>query len=268
VSKSQPLIIAHRGASSLAPENTFAAFRKAIDDGAEGIEFDVRLTKDKIPVVFHDSKLTRICGVNEKISRFTRVGLNEFDIGSWFNDKFPALADGSFSEERIQSLSSTLKLLAEYKGVIYIELKCNENSVEDLSKAVCEIIKTSPLLPQLIVKSFNLDALPLIKNYCPTVNTAALFAPDAKVILRKEKRLINVAKELGANRLSLHFSLATKKLMAKAEESNLPITIWTADNPRWIKRGLKLGIDHIITNNPVRLLARRYEVLRHGSIIV
>ena len=268
MSKNPPLIIAHRGTSALAPENTFAAFRKAIDDRAEGIEFDVRLTKDGIPVVFHDSKLTRICGRNERISRLKFEELSDLDIGSWFNTRNPELAQDSFSNERIQGLANTLEFLSGFKGVIYVELKCNEESVSDLSKAVCEIIESSPLLQQVIVKSFNLDALPVIKKFCPKANTAALFAPEAKTILRKEKRLINVAKELHATRLSVHFSLATKKLMRKAEEAGLPITIWTADSPRWIKRSIKLGIDHIITNDPGRLIAKRYDVLRNGSIIV
>ena len=268
MNKTQPLIIAHRGASALAPENTLASFRKAIEHVAEGIEFDVRLSKDGVPVVFHDSKLSRICGTDQKVSSLNLNQLNEFDIGSWFNKKYPMLANASFADERIKSLVETLEFLADYKGVIYVELKCKEDAVKDLTKAVCEIIKTSPLLSQIIVKSFNLDALPLIARYCSKAKTGALFAPDAKILLRKEKRLIKVAKELKADRLSLHFSLATKKLMAKAENADLPVTIWTADSPRWIKRGLKLGIDHIITNDPAKLIAKRYDLLRNGSIMV
>lgn len=267
MSKKSPLIIAHRGASALTPENTFAAFTKALSDGAEGIEFDVRISEDGVPLVFHDSKLTRICGVNKKVSTMKFSELSKFDIGSWFNTKQPKLANPAFADERIKSLVETLEFLASYRGVIYVELKCNEESVGDLSKAVSEIIKTSPLRDQIIVKSFNLDALPLIARYCPEVKTAALFKPDAKVILRKEKRLINVAKELNASRFSLHFSLATKKLMRKAEDADLPVTIWTADSPRWIKRSLRLGIDHVITNDPARLLVKRHELLQSGSII-
>lgn len=268
MSKKYPLIIAHRGASALAPENTIAAFERAIADGAEGIEFDVRLTKDGVPIVFHDARLTRICGRDEKISSLRFKDLRGRDIGSWFNAKIPDAAQAVFSNERIHSLEDTLGFLSNYKGVIYIELKCGEESVKPLSSAVSELIKTSPLLPKIIVKCFNLDALPLIKKDCAGVKTAALFAPEAKTILRKEKRLIEVAKELHASRLSLHFSLATKKLMRKAADADLPVTIWTADSPRWVKRSIKLGIDHIITNNPAALLAKRYDSLRNGSILM
>ena len=86
-----PLIIAHRGASALAPENTLAAFRKAIEDGAEGIEFDVRLSKDGKAVVFHDADLKRIAGRDEKIIDLSFAELQKIDMGTWFNRVFPHL---------------------------------------------------------------------------------------------------------------------------------------------------------------------------------
>ena len=83
-------------------------------------------------------------------------------------------------------------------------------------------------------------------------------------ILRKEKYLVKIAHEIGADQISLHFSLATRKLMEKAAKRNLPVTIWTADNPHWVKRALILGINAIITNNPARLLAKRREIFANG----
>ncbi|MGI8670484.1 MAG: glycerophosphodiester phosphodiesterase [Aridibacter sp.] len=258
----KPLIIAHRGASELAPENTLAAFQKAFEDGAEGIEFDVRLAKDGIPVVFHDADLLRIAGKDILVEKLLCEDLQKIDVGSWFNLQHPEKFQDKFSNERISTLEQTLDFLKDYKGVIYIELKSETIEIENLSKAVCEIIKNSNLLPQFIVKSFNLDALPIIQKHCPNAKTAALFALEMMILLRKEKRLINIAKELNVDFLSLHFSLATRKLMEKAEKGNLKVTIWTADNPRWVKRSLKLGIEHIITNNPARLLAKRNEILQ------
>jgi glycerophosphoryl diester phosphodiesterase len=114
----------------------------------------------------------------------------------------------------------------------------------------------------MIVKSFQLEVIPAIRRHCPQkVKTAALFAPKIMTILRKEKRLVNIADELGADMVSVHFSLATRKLMKKAEKKNLPVTIWTADHPRWVKRALDLGLYAVITNNPAALLAKRAEVL-------
>ncbi len=254
----KPLIIAHRGASELAPENTLAAFQKAIEDGAEGIEFDIQLSKDSVPMVFHDENLLRIANRDELVSDIVSEDLQKVDNGSWFNKLNPDKFHSRFTNEKIATLFQTLKFLKNYKGLIYIELKADANeNLEDYAKAVCDAIKDSELLPQIIVKSFNLDLLPLVKKHCPIVKTAALFSPSVMVLLRKEKRLINIAKDLKADGLSLHFSLATKKLMRKAKQQDLKVAIWTADSPRWLKRGMKLGIDHIITNNPARLLASR-----------
>jgi glycerophosphoryl diester phosphodiesterase len=256
-----PLIIAHRGASALAPENTFAAFRKAILDNAEGIEFDVRLSKDGAVVVFHDATLARLTNRKNLVSGLTAEELREIDVGSWFTRRKTNRSNNDFSGETIPTLRELLDFLKDFKGLIYIELKCRESETEKLSKAVCKIISESPLLPQMIVKSFQLETIPQIRRACPNAKTAALFAPKMMTILRKEKRLVNIAHELGADMISVHFSLATRKLMKKAEKRNLPVTIWTADNPRWVKRAFDLGLFAVITNNPARLLEKRAEIL-------
>ncbi len=257
-----PLIIAHRGASALAPENTLAAFQKAITDGAEGIEFDVRLSKDGIVVVFHDAALERLTAQKNLVSSLTAEELKKIDVGSWFNERKPNHSNDDFSGERIPTLSQLLEFLKDFKGLIYIELKCRKSETEKLAKAVCEVISDSPLLSNIIVKSFQLEVIPQIRRFCPKVKTAALFAPKIMTILRKEKRLVKIAHELGADMISVHFSLATRKLIKKAEKRNLPVTIWTADNPRWVKRAFDLGLFALITNNPALLLAKRGEFLK------
>ncbi|MBC7899912.1 MAG: hypothetical protein H7070_07640 [Saprospiraceae bacterium] len=260
----KPLIIAHRGASLLAPENTLAAFGRAIDDGAEGIEFDVRLAKDAVAVVFHDATLQRTARREGRVSDFDSDELREFDIGSWFSEVSGKSADPAFAKERVVSLENTLAFLKDFKGLIYIELKCRDSEVAQLTKAVCRAVENSNLLGRIIVKSFKLAVIPRVRMLCPAVRTAALFAPKIMTILRKEKHLVKIADEFGADEISIHFSLATQKLMKKAAQRNLPVTIWTADNPRWVRRGMKLGLNAIITNNPAPLLAKRREILKNG----
>lgn len=260
-----PLIIAHRGASAHAPENTFAAFRRAIEAGADGIELDVRLAKDGVAMVFHDSSLKRVAGRKDKLAHYTSTELRTLDVGSWFNRQMPELADPEFRKEVVPTLAETLEFLKDFQGLIYIELKCKESDAERLSKAVCDVICGLPMLPKIIVKSFKLSVIPHIKAACPDVSTAALFAPKIRNILRKDKHLLDLAEEVGVDELSLHFTLATRKLMKKAARRNLRVTIWTADNPRWIRKGLKLGLNAIITNDPALLLARRKELLGSAS---
>jgi glycerophosphoryl diester phosphodiesterase len=257
---SHPLIIAHRGSSAHAPENTFAAFKRAIDEGADGIEFDVRLSKNGVPVVFHDRTLSRTALRDGEVAKYTAAELSHIDNGSWFNDAYPKRARTEFAEETVRTFEETLEFIKGFKGRVFVELKCSEVNVEKLSRAVCEVINRSPLKPQIVVKSFKLVAIPFIKALCPEVRTAALFAPKIMTILRKEKHLVMIAAEIGADELSLHYSLATRKLMKKAGQLGFPVAIWTADSPRWVKRGAKLGIQSIITNNPARLLEKRAEL--------
>jgi len=256
-----PLIIAHRGDSVHAPENTLAAFRLAVEAGAEGIELDVRLARDGVAVVFHDSSLDRIAGLEGKVVHYSSEQLRNMDVGTWFNRHTPKFADPAFESEYVPTLAETLEFLRGFEGLIYIELKCKDADAERLSKAVCDVLSSSPLLPRIVVKSFKLSVIPHVKKFCPSVRTAALFAPKIRNILRKDKHLLRLASDVGADEISLHFTLATRKLMRKAASRNLRVIIWTADNPRWVRRAMKLGIAAIITNDPARLLARRNELL-------
>lgn len=245
-----PLIIAHRGASAIAPENTISAISRAIEIGSDGVEFDVRLAADGVPVVFHDLKLKRITGLKGRIYEHTSAELAKVDAGSWFNRSYPDLANAAFGQDRITSLEKTLGQLEHFDGVIYVELKCRENETTTMAKAVTKIVNASPLRHRIIIKSFKLQIIPLIKMLSPEVRTAALFAPKIMTVFRKEKHLVKAAAELGVDELSIHYSLATRKLIEKANKYDLPIAIWTADNPRWLKRAIKYDIKAVITNNP------------------
>jgi glycerophosphoryl diester phosphodiesterase len=253
----KPLIIAHRGASALAPENTLAAFQKAIDDGAEGIEFDVQLAGDGVPVVFHDYSLKRIGRCDGNVSDFTSKELQNLDVGTWFNIKNPHRANEKFADETVPTLFQLFEFLKDYKGLLYVELKCLEDETISLTDAVCKMILESGFAPQIKLKSFNLEAVARAKENFPEITTVALFEPTLQTVLRGKLHLIEKAEAAKADELSLHYSLATKKMMAKANEKNFPVTIWTADNPIWVKRARDLGLQAIITNNPARLLAGR-----------
>ena len=253
----QPLIIGHRGASSHAPENTLAAFQMAIDAGADGIEFDVQLAKDGVPVVIHDATLFRTGLRPESIAELTSKQLAKIDVGSWFNAKYPKLANAAFSRETVLTLAQVLELCRDFEGLIYIELKVNVPDYVSLAAAVCDVIRDSPQLSQMIVKSFKLGAIPEVRHRLPAVQTAALFEPTILDYLRRRKYMIALAHEFGAHQISLHYSLVTPKLTALAATAHMPVTIWTADNPKWVRRCQKLGIRAVITNDPAKLIAAR-----------
>jgi glycerophosphoryl diester phosphodiesterase len=257
-----PLIIAHRGSSALAPENTISSFRRAVADGADGIEFDVRLAKDSVPVVIHDATLSRTGHLENKIADLTSGELAKVDVGSWYNRVNPKRASEEFAGDTVPTLEAVLEELRGFHGLIFIELKCRDSEVDALCRAVCGVITPSPLLPQIIVKSFKLSVIPHMRFRCPGVKTAALFAPKVMRFLRKEKHLVRIASELGADHISVHYSLVTRKFMKKIAKTGLAVTVWTADNPRWVKKAMRFGVTSIITNNPARLLAKRREILK------
>jgi glycerophosphoryl diester phosphodiesterase len=262
-----PQIIAHRGASADAPENTWASFEKAIEVGAEGLEFDVRLSKDGVPVVFHDSSLRRIAQSHFKISELSISELQKIDIGSWFNAKYPMKAVAAFKNERILTLEQFLQLLNGYKGSLYLEMKCKNKEVKSLVEAVSKVVKNSVFLDQLVLKSFKLEAVKQTRKLIPNATTAALFAPKILNIFKKRSHIIDKAEECRANQISIHFSMATKKIVEKARLRDFPTIIWTADNPVWLNRATNIGIEAIITNNPERLLVKRRELLHQNSIL-
>lgn len=252
-----PLIIGHRGASSHAPENTLAAFQMALDAGADGVEFDVQLAKDGVPVVFHDATLERTGLRPDKVADLTSRQLGKIDVGSWFNLAFPAKAAPEFAGETVPTLVQVLKLLSGFGGLIYIELKCGDADFKPLVRAVCDIIRDSTLLPHIIVKSFKLAAIPEVRHHLPEVQTAALFEPTIMDFLRRRKHILAIAHEFGAHQISLHRSLVTPKLVSLANDVQMPITVWTVDDPKWIKRCRRLSIGALITNDPERLIAMR-----------
>lgn len=252
-----PLIVAHRGASAIAPENTIAAFRRAMEVGADGIEFDVRLAADGVPVVIHDRTLSRTAGRAEPVSETTSEELSLIDAGTWFNRANSNLAEPEFEKQIVPTLREVLDLLSDFSGRIYIELKSEEPDILPLCKAVADLITDSTVLLQIAVKSFRLAAIPAIRALCPIVTTAALFEPDIKKILRKKRHILTIAREIGADELSLHRSLATRKLTTAAEEGGFPVAVWTVDNPDWFAKAVEMGVYALITNDPQKMIQAR-----------
>src|ERR1700741_4940058 len=167
----QPLIIGHRGASAVAPENTMAAFREAIAVGADGIEFDVRLTQDGVPVVIHDSTLRRTGGLPQRIADLKWSEVAKVDVGSWFSR--------SFANETVPSLADLFKLFESNNSTLYLEMKCDSPAeYAPLAKACCELIAQRGLKQRVVVECFQLPALRIVREIDSDIKTVALFEPS------------------------------------------------------------------------------------------
>ena len=245
-----PLIIGHRGASAVAPENTMAAFRAAIVAGAEGIEFDVRLTRDGVPVIVHDSTLRRTAGLAARVADLDWAELKHVDVGSWFTR-----GGNSFPNETIPSLEELLTLFESNDLLIFLEMKCESRSEHlALAEACCRLLNDHSLKERVIVECFDLSALTIVKNIDPEIKTAALFEPAFSM---SDQRILDKATEAGASVLAPHHRLARQSLVEKAKLAGLQVVIWTVDDPSWITRARSTGIDALITNDPAAMLAHR-----------
>ncbi len=252
------LVIAHRGVSAHAPENTLAAFQMAIEVGADGVELDVRLSKDCIPVVIHDRNLKRLAGRFEMVANLTADELGSIDLGSHFNAVRPKRALSEFVGAGVPTLADVLELFGSWTGVTHIELKIDKKrELQPLVNAVCGVIHNSPALARIVLSSFRLSALSEAKHLLPSVRTSALFAPSIMRFIKRRRHMISLARAFGANEISPYRSLVTPKLAALAREIGMPINIWTCDNVKWVGRARKLGINAVMTNDPAKLVAYR-----------
>ena len=237
---SSPLIIGHRGASAVAPENTMAAFREAIAAGADGIEFDVRLTRDGAPVVIHDNTLRRTAGLPHHIGDLTLRELESLDVG-------------------VPSLAQLFTLFEDNDLWLFLEIKVDWRSEHvPLAEACCKLIQEHSLTERVFVECFDLRVLQVVASTNSEIKTAALFEPGLfKPSVLSDQLILNRATAIGASAVALHYRIARGSLVQKAKDAGLAVAIWTVDDPTWIERARSIGVDALITNNPAAMLSHR-----------
>ena len=237
-------IIAHRGASYTAPENTLAALRLGFELANEGCELDVWVSSDGVPVVIHDVDTKRVAGVNRKVADQTSAELQKLDVGSWKAPKF--------AEERIPTLLEALALVPPGKRM-FVEVKCDEKGIP----AILQAVKEAKLKPaQTTIISFHADVVAASKKDRPDL--LAYWIVSLKPNKGKEPNiadLISKAQAIGADGLNLSDSpILDAAAVKQIRAASLGLYVWTVDNPEAAKRLIDLGIDGITTNCPGWLL--------------
>jgi glycerophosphoryl diester phosphodiesterase len=251
----KPLIIGHRGASTFAPENTMAAFRLALEGDADGVEFDVHLSRDGVPVIIHDADLRRTGSMQVRVADLTVGELQEIDVGSWFGPG----RSRKFATERIPTLEQLFELFESTDSLLYLEMKSESADRERLALACVEALRKSHLKHRVIVECFDLLGIACISSLDPTIKTAALFEPSLATPPRitSGKRLIDHALTVNADVIALHHRLATDRVVHSAKAEGFSVVVWTVDDPAWIARANSCGIDALITNDPANLVRHR-----------
>lgn len=240
------LVYAHRGASKLAPENTMPAFELARQAGAEGIETDVQLTKDQVPVLIHDENLRRTTNGTGFVQDYTYAELRLLDAGSWFSPEF--------SDTSIVSLDEFLRWFRDQPMFLNVELKTNVIEYKNIERIVYDSLKRYHVLERTVISSFNSDSIERMKKINPSVETAFLTST-------KMRRLPHYAKSLQADALHVKHRLLDKRLVKQAAKEKLALRIYTVNRPALMKKCYKLGVNGIFTDVPH--LALEYRDLHH-----
>ena len=228
-----------------------AAFREALAVGADGIEFDVRLTRDGVPVVIHDSTLRRTGGLPHRVADLTWAEISKVEVGSWYYT--------TFVNETVPSLAELFTLFQSNNSTLYLEMKCDSASEQRaLAEACVKAIDERALKERVIVECFQLPALKILKEIDLEIKTVALFEPSfTNPSVLSDQRIINQALGVGAAALALHHRLARESLVQKAKDAGLHVAVWTVDDPAWIERARATSIDALISNDPAKMLRVR-----------
>lgn len=234
-SPERTLNIAHRGASALAPENTLAAFEKALQLGADGIELDVRSCADGTPVVIHNPTVDATTDGSGSVAQMTLPELKELDAGAWFAP--------TFAGERIPTLEETLAAVGG-QLLVNIELKGKAILGRSLVQATVDLIERHRLAGHVLISSFNPFLLHRVQRMAPQIPTGLLYLWAF---------LPGVAQRVAPQRYAaLHPSVAILSQDHRDWIQRHPyrIHVWTVDDPTDMRRLIEWGVDGIITNTP------------------
>jgi glycerophosphoryl diester phosphodiesterase len=232
------LVIAHRGASGNAPENTLAAFRKAVALGATFIETDLQLSRDAHFVAIHDATVNRTTNGQGAVHDMTLAELRKLDAGSWFGSEFGG--------ERIPTLEEILEFSKKNDVVFYLEIKPAGTWGGD--HALIGALRESGEIPRAVVISFDPSIVMSLRKIEPTLMTGLLYDGQLENPLEK-------AVAIGARQLAVRGDLVTPAMLTEARKKDLQVVCWTVNHSAHMRMLAAAGVDGIMSDYPDRLVA-------------
>lgn len=230
-------IIAHRGFSAIAPENTLAAFELAIARGASSIEFDIQLSADSVPVIFHDATLDRITGVSGKVRDKNLSQLQTLDAGKWFSPEFLG--------EKIPTLAAALSILKNVDKFLYFDVKPHCDWSDSAVASFVNSLNDAGIKQKCIITSFNEIFLEQVRRLSGDLPIGHIVAnlEDYKT------KLVN-AVAIGDNLITSEYRvlLENPALIEQSRSQGVDIVAWTVDDRANLQNLLDLGITRIVTN--------------------
>ena len=229
-------IIAHRGASRTAPENTLAAFRLASRQGAGWIECDVSLLGDGTPVLHHDATLERCTDATGPVEQLTAADLAGIDAGRWFG--------AQYAGEPLATLAQALGLIGDLGLSANLEMKPHDAAPEPIAGAVAEALGRRPWArARILVSSYNLEALKALRELMPDQPLAVLYHdPPAG--------WPEVLAALGACSLHIRHQYLTRQILTRARAHGFQVRVYTVDDPARMEPFRAAGLTGVFTNHP------------------
>jgi len=231
----RPLVIAHRGASGTSPENTLAAFRRAVEIGADMIELDVQLTRDGAVVVIHDYTLERTTSGVGAVHETVLADLRRLDAGSWFA---PA-----FGGERVPTLAETLDAVP-----LPINVELKPVGPGELEARALAVVEEAGALRRTIFSSFAMDALERVRARSAAAQLAVLWETE------RVEDAVAWARRVGARALHLRKDTTTPRALEAAASAQLAVRVWTVNDQAEMQRLAAAGVGGIFTDFPERFL--------------
>jgi glycerophosphoryl diester phosphodiesterase len=238
VTVDSPWVVAHRGGRAYGPENTKRAIENGIQMDADAIEFDVRVTNDKIPILFHDKTIKRTSN-NKKdinVSDLTLAELKQLDIGSWYGK--------SFSGEQVLTLDEAFQEINARKPLL-VELK--DIDVTDVTYVI-DVIHQHDMVHTIYVMSFHGELLDQVKKLDARIETVFLLHKD-------NGKFLQILEHTNYDHIGLGRRLALSKAHFIAAIKNLEklCFVYTVNDKRSASILLKRGVDVLITDNPIKI---------------
>ncbi len=214
-----------------------AAFKGAVETGADMIEVDVRLSKDGIPVIFHNAKLDAPIKAGDGVENTTLSALKEVDVGSRH--------DPVFASERIPTLEEVLVFASAQEIYLNIEIKTDDKP-GSIEKACISLVKKYNMEENVLFSSFDMKAMKKIKASAPDITTALLFTSS----VTNRKMPSELVKQYKADAFHCTYRQLTKKRLSDLKEHNIRIAVYTVNLAGKMEKLIKMGVNGIITDRP------------------
>lgn len=240
-----PLNIAHRGASGEAPENTLAAFALALRQQAGGIEFDVQLSSDGVPVVIHDPYLSRTTSGRGWVNEHRSSALRRLDAGSWFNRRFPEKARARYAGAKIPLLAEALAWVRQQGLPAFVEIKQGRRPYAAIEAKVLEEVERAGVEGLVTLISFDFQTLCRVRQ----LDSRMALGLDASRSLLALRRV----RSLAGRAVLPHWAIASRRFIRRAHQQSIRVIPWTVDQPARMRRKIAEGVDGLVTNYPARL---------------